>query len=142
MFISQCGAIRKISPIGTNWVVATLIGPTTFGNLAGPSAVAVDTNGCLYVADQHNGLVRKIIPDGTNWIMAALAGFFSEPRVINGTGITNIFNTPHGIALDQYGNMFVVDMDAGLIRKGWPADSPTACVLNTPTSMQGRYNWT
>ena len=135
------GAIRKISPDGTNWVVSTIVGPRTFDNLRYPSALAIDTNGCLYVSQQGfsgGANIRKIIPDGTNWIMATLAGSPSSLETVNGTGITNKFYTPHGITLDKYGNIYVVDMDASLVRKGWPADSPAACILNPPQINAGQ----
>lgn len=136
------GAIRKITPAGTNWVVSTILGPRTFDRLLYPSALAIDTNGSLYVSQQGSyplgGQIRKIIPDGTNWIMTTLAGSPSSRATVNGTGITNKFYTPHGIALDKYGNMFVVDMDAGLIRKGWSSDSLAACILNPPVVNAGQ----
>lgn len=123
MGISSMGAIRKITPNGTNWVVSTIVGPTAFGNFNGPSAVAVDTNECLYVADQNNHLIRKIIPDGTNWMVATIAG----PAGV-----------PHGIALDRLGNIFVVDDALNMIRKGWSSDSPAVCVLAPPHISAGQ----
>jgi hypothetical protein len=140
---SNGGAIRKMTLVGTNWVISTVVGPTTFVRLANPSAVAVDTNGCLYVSQQGSypagGQIRKIIPDGTNWITATIAGNPSSLATVNGTGITNRFYTPHGITLDKYGNMFVVvDMDASLIRKGWSSDSQAACILYPPNVNAGQ----
>jgi sugar lactone lactonase YvrE len=140
---SSIGAIRKITPVGTNWVTTTiaselLISQTPLRGLAAPSAIAVNTNGCLYVADQNNGLIRKIIPDGTNWLVAAIAGFSSSAVVANGTGISNSFDYPHGIALDKLGNIYVVDYAANVVRKGWSSDTPAACVLNPPQISAGQ----
>jgi sugar lactone lactonase YvrE len=125
------GAIRKMTPIGTNWVVSTVVGPTTFDYLSAPSTVAVDTNGCLYVADQHNHSIRKVIPDGTNWIVATIADFSK-------TAIKNPFSLPHGIALDQLGNMYLVDYGVSLVLKGWSSDSPPKCILNPPQINGGQ----
>ena len=125
------GAIRKITPVGTNWVVSSIVGPTTFNYLSAPSAVAVNTNGCLYVADQHNHSIRKIIPDGTNWIVATIADFSK-------TGIKNPNSLPHGIALDQQGNLYVVDYGVNLVLKGWSSDSPANCILNPPQISDGQ----
>ena len=127
---SAGGTIRKITPVGTNWVVTTIIADT--GLLLGPSAVAVDANGYFYVASQGNGLVMKVIPAGTNWVAATIAGSRQLGAIVNGTGISNSFDLPHGIALDKQGNMYVVDYAANVVRKGWSSDSPAACVLNPP----------
>lgn len=138
----QTGAIRKITQVGTNWVVSTILGPRTFDRLFYPSALAIDTNGYFYVCQQGSypvgGLIRKIIPDGTNWVMATIAGIPSARATVNGTGMTNRFYTPHGVTLDKYGNMFVLDMDAGLIRKGWSSDAQAVCVLNPPQINAGQ----
>ena len=59
-------AIRKITPVGTDWIVTTVAGGTqgnldgtnTSAQFFGPSGVAVDTGGRLFVADQFNNTIR------------------------------------------------------------------------------------
>jgi len=83
--------IRKVTAVGTNWVVTTLAGLARnpgsadgTGNAArfsGPFDVAVDSAGNLYVADGGNNIIRKVIPVGTNWVVttaAGLGGFFQS----------------------------------------------------------------
>ena len=75
--------IRKITPVGTNWVVTTIAGqPETYDfadgtNRAalfnGPQNLMVDTNGNLYVADSYNSVIRKATPVGTNWVVTTIA---------------------------------------------------------------------
>ena len=62
--------IRKVEPDGT---VSTVAGSGTYGFRDGtgadaqfncPSGVAIDGDGCLFVADQGNQRIRKVEPDG------------------------------------------------------------------------------
>ena len=138
--LSGPGTIRKITPVGTNWVVSTIIVLPIAAPMSSPlpSAVAVDTNGNIYVTSQAYGLIQKIIPDGTTWLVATIAGSSQSATIVNGTGISNSFNYPHGIALDKLGNTYVVDYAANVIRKGWSSDSPAGCVLNPPQISAGQ----
>jgi hypothetical protein len=64
--------IRKLTPIGTNWVVTTLGGmPGFYGTADGtgstarfsnPNGVAMDSAGNLYVADYYFNTIRKGFP--------------------------------------------------------------------------------
>jgi hypothetical protein len=64
--------IRKMTPVGTNWVVTTLAGAASdpgsadgTGSTAqfyNPQGVAVDTRGNLYVGDGANNTIRKGLP--------------------------------------------------------------------------------
>ena len=64
--------IRKVTPIGTNWVVTTLGGvPGIWGSVDGrgsaarfsnPNCVALDSAGNLYVADFYLNTIRKGYP--------------------------------------------------------------------------------
>src|SRR5580658_3614739 len=65
--------IRKITPSGTNWIVTTLAGGTegsldganSEAHFSGPTGIAVDKFGDLYVADQYNSVIRRMAPSGT-----------------------------------------------------------------------------
>jgi hypothetical protein len=66
---SYAWTIRKVTPVGTNWVVSTLAGSASdWGSADGtgsaarfnwPSGVAVDSAGNVYVADTDNNTIRK-----------------------------------------------------------------------------------
>lgn len=72
--------IRKMTPVGNNWMVSTLAGQAGnwgHANGPGPSAlfhsptdVALDAAGNLYVADANNETIRKIT---TNMVVSTLA---------------------------------------------------------------------
>jgi len=69
---SHNNTIRKVTPVGTNWVVTTLAGTvgffgTTDGSgsvvrFTNPAGVAVDNAGNLYVADYYFNTIRKGFP--------------------------------------------------------------------------------
>ena len=59
------GTIRKVTPVGTNWVVTTLA-----TGLNWPASVAVDSPGNVYVADTDNHTIRKVTSAGGVTILA------------------------------------------------------------------------
>ncbi|WP_205962781.1 NHL repeat-containing protein [Pararobbsia silviterrae] len=100
--------IRIVTPLG---VVSTLAGSTTGGaadgtgalaRFAGPSAVAVDVSGNVYVADHGNNEIRIVTPAG---VVSTLA---------------RSFNGPEGVAVDASGNVYVADSGNNEIRKITP----------------------
>jgi len=101
--------VRKITP---NGAVTTLAGSTqgyTDGigitsKFNSPQGIDVDNNGNVYVADCSNNCIRKITPDGN---VTTLAG--GTLGTANGTGTDAQFNNPYGIAVDNFGNIFVSD---------------------------------
>jgi len=96
-------AIRKATPMGTNWVVTSLAGSVgNPGDVDGtnanaqfnsPGAVFLDNGNNLFVADSLNNQIRKIVPSGTNWIVSTLAGrsgVFYSGNVTNTLVETNV----------------------------------------------------
>jgi sugar lactone lactonase YvrE len=113
--------IRKIDPAG---VVSTIAGSTgVIGSTDGigsaarfnfPSALTVDVNNNLFVADARNSAIRKISPDGlvTTWAGGALVEGNAD-----GVGNAARFGAPYGITVDKKGNVFVADTNYSTIRK-------------------------
>jgi hypothetical protein len=119
--------IRKISPVGTNWVVTTLAGaPGLSGSANGtnqearfnsPSAVAVDAAGVVFVADTGNAAVRKLTPAGTNWVVTTLAGGSGNFGYLDGTNFTAQFRNVASLVVAHDGSLFVTESYGGTIRK-------------------------
>ncbi|HEU4595859.1 MAG TPA: NHL repeat-containing protein [Pyrinomonadaceae bacterium] len=106
----ESNRIRKITPEGA---VSTLAGGAEgYADGAGaaarfhtPSALAVDDEGNLYVADTGNQRVRKVTKEGVVTTLAGdgTAGFRDGPAH------AAQFNAPVGVAVDREGRVFVAD---------------------------------
>ena len=143
--------IREVTPVGTNWVVTTLAGLAgSVGSVDGtnraarfnyPAGVAVDTNGNLYVADDGDSTIRQVTPVGTNWVVTTLAGLAGYIAEIDGTGSGARFHNPFAVAVDMAGNVYVGDFSNSTIRKGFPASSVPAPVLEPPSLSAGLFGF-
>ena len=135
LYVADCfnHTIRKVMPMGTNWVVTTLAGNASivdtngspvgghadgtgsaarFGFEAqmafcptGPYGVAVDRAGNVYVADTRNG-IRKVTPMG---VVTTLAMCNAAEHVC-----------PSAVAVDRAGNLYVADANNNAILKVTP----------------------
>jgi hypothetical protein len=143
-------AIRKVSRVGTDWVVTTLAGPTpstvTSGAIDGtnnttrfnkPYGIALDSATNLYVADTLNHTIRKISPVGTNWVVTTLAGSAGTPGSANGTNGAALFNSPTGVAVDAAGNLYVADFANNMVRKLTPVGTNWAVTTLAGTLAAG-----
>ncbi len=147
-------AIRRITPIGTNWVTTTIAGASVSGNpvpgsrdgtnrvasFNEPFGVAVASSGTVYVADTYNHTLRQIVPVGTNWVTTTTGGLAGSKGVADGIGGDARFNRPFAVAVDSAGNLLVADTSNYAIRLGMPAFSLQAfasqaqIVLSWPTA--------
>lgn len=88
----------------------------------GPSGVAVDSSGNLYVADARNYTIRKITPQG---VVTTLAGKAGQPGSDDGVGANARFGWPGSVAIDPSGNIIVADPPNHTIRKISPGGTVT-----------------
>lgn len=119
--------IRKVSHVGTNWVVTTIAGqPGIPGSADGtnegalfdrPNGIAVDQSGTLFVADHYNHTIRKITQAGTNWIVSTIAGLAGVTGAANGTNSDARFWSPTGIAVGIDHHLYVTDTANFTIRE-------------------------
>ncbi|HEX8746181.1 MAG TPA: NHL repeat-containing protein [Pyrinomonadaceae bacterium] len=121
IYIADAGENNRIRRITPEGAVTTLAGGEEgFQDGQGggakfntPSALAVDAQDNLYVADTGNNAIRKITPDGT---VTTLAGG-GEAGYRDGAGRDARFNAPIGVAVDPAGNVYVADTYNDRIRK-------------------------
>jgi sugar lactone lactonase YvrE len=128
VYVADSGndTIRKIALDGVVTTLAGLAGWETQGSadgagsaarFNGPSGVAVDSAGNVFVADTENHTIRKVTPDGVVTTLAGLAGSLGRT---DGKGSAARFYQPSGVAVDNTGNVFVADTYNQTIRKVTP----------------------
>jgi len=91
-------------------------GAATNASLHGPTAVALDAGGDLYIVDAGNQRVRKVDTTGVITTVAgksALAGYSGD----GGAATNASLNNPFGLAVDAAGNLYVADASNQRVRK-------------------------
>ena len=115
--------IRKVDPTGTITTIAGTGergfggdgGPATEAQINGPSDVAVDGTGNLYIVDGNNHRIRKVDATGTITTVAGTGerGFGGD----GGPATEAQLRSPTGIAMDGAGNLYIADRINYRIRK-------------------------
>jgi len=90
-------------------------GPATAAKLNRPCAVAVDSEGNIYIADYGNNRVRRIGVDATISTLAGTgeAGFSGD----GGPAAKAKLHGPYGVSVDDLGNVYIADQRNNRIRK-------------------------
>jgi NHL repeat-containing protein len=121
IFVADAGENNRIHKIAADGIVTTFAGGGEgFADGAGatasfntPSALAIDADGNLYVADTGNNRIRKITTQGEVSTVAGdgTAGYLDGPVA------QARLNGPIGVAVDANGNVYVADTYNDRIRK-------------------------
>ena len=105
VYIADAGnqVVRMVTPSGTITTFAGSIslgagfagdgGPATEAQLNVPTAVAVDSQGNVYIADSNNNAIREVSGGNINTVNPS----------------TEYLITPEGVAVDAAGNVYVAD---------------------------------
>ncbi len=139
LYVADTGnhLIRKITAAG---VVSTLAGVAGssgssdgIGALArfkGPTALAVDAAGRVYVADTGNHSIRVI--DATGFV-STVAGSSGSVGSADGAGNVARFKEPSGIALDGSGGIYISDTQNNTVRKATATGAASIQIISQPT---------
>ena len=115
--------IRIVSPGGTIASCAGSVargysgdgGQATAALLSLPLGMAIDAAGNLYIADNQNQRIRKVSANGIISTVAGIGtpGFSGD----NDLAVHAAINSPSAVAVDQNGNVYVVDTGNQRVRK-------------------------
>jgi DNA-binding beta-propeller fold protein YncE len=113
VYVADAGDAQRIRRIDPSGHVTTLAGGRrgfadgrgTEARFDTPSALAIDAQGVLYVADTGNNAIRRIAPDGTVTTVAGGGGAGYR----DGPAREARFNGPIGVAVDGAGRILIAD---------------------------------
>jgi sugar lactone lactonase YvrE len=127
-----------VTVAGTAGVAGSLDGNGTAAMFNDPTAVAVDANGNIYVADTGNDTVRAVSAPGSMMgaMVTTLAGTPGIRGSADGMGAMASFDSPAGVAVDTTGNVYVADTGSDTIRKV-TALGLVSTIAGTPGSPGG-----
>lgn len=109
--ITKLGMVRTIAGSGTAGFADGMANNAMF---SGPSGIALDAKGNLYVADSQNQAIRVVSPAG---MVTTLAGSPQRRGMDDGTGDVASFAGPKAVAVDSSGAVYVADEQNMAVRK-------------------------
>jgi sugar lactone lactonase YvrE len=125
------GAGSRVRKVNSAGIISTFAGNGTLGfggdsksaiseGLDGPSGLAVDSSGNLYIGDFNDYRIRKVDAAGVITTIAGngTLGLCAATCPGDGGPATSAsMNSPYGIVLDSSGNLYFADASNGRVRK-------------------------
>ncbi len=131
--------IRRIAPDG----VITTVAGRAYGDasivdidLRGPSDIALDSSGRLYIADSWSHRIVRVDLSNRKWSVVAGTG---QPGFSNegGSATSAKLEVPKGLTIDFAGNLFIADTGNNVIRR---VDATTGFITTVAGRQQaGRH---
>jgi uncharacterized protein (TIGR03437 family) len=132
--ISTAGNVTTFAGTGTGGYAGDG-GPALSAQFNGPTGLAFDKAGNLYVADTGNSVIRRIAPDGT---VTKVAG--SGTAGYGGDGAPAVradLNSPQGVAVDAAGNLYIADTFNNRVRMVAPDGTMSTFAANGYPGFSG-----
>jgi hypothetical protein len=122
--------VRKLSPCGTDTVLAgdpnarpngpLADGPAAAANLKGIQGMSLGANGDIYLAQESRMVVRALSPVGTVTTFAGSADALEQSTGSGGHAIRATLSGPHDLATDRQGNVYILELSGVRVRKVRP----------------------
>jgi uncharacterized protein (TIGR03437 family) len=137
---------ERVRKVATNGIITTVAGdgdyhyggdggPATSAQLNGPSSVAADGAGNLYIADAFNNRIRMVSPGG---VITTVAGNGAPSYSGDGGPATSAeLAGPGGVAVDSAGDIFIADGANNRIRMVTPGGIITTVAGNGARGYSG-----
>jgi uncharacterized protein (TIGR03437 family) len=112
ILVDPAGNIHTVAGIGTAGDAGG--GGTSLAELYGPTGLALDNAGNLYIADTHNHRIRMLTPGGViSTIAGTGTGGFSGD---GGAAAAAELTVPSAVAVDASGNIYIADTGNNRVR--------------------------
>ena len=115
--------VRKVTPGGVISIFAGNgtagytgnSGQATSAELSGPTGLAFDSSGDLFIADTGNNVIREV---NTSGVISTVAGNHTAGYTGNGGPATSAeLDAPTAVAFDSVGNLYIADTANNVIRR-------------------------
>jgi NHL repeat len=92
-------------------------GPATGAQLNFPSSVSLDASSNIFIADTFSNAIREV--NAATGVIQTVAGTLGQRGYSgdNGPATSALLDTPYGLFVDSFGNIFVADTDNAVIRE-------------------------
>jgi sugar lactone lactonase YvrE len=117
-------------------------GGVSADSLAGPTDVALDSSGGVYIADRGNHRILYYAPGSTtaSRVYGQLGSFTSNTQRNGGITATSLYN-PSGLILDSSGNLYAADSGNNRVLM-YPSGSTTATRVYGQQGMMNTWGFT
>jgi streptogramin lyase len=125
-------AVPQVAPAGKLTVFAgngsfglPTPGRATKSALAGPTGIALDAHGDLFIADHANNMVEEVTAAGK---LSVVAGTGKAGLPAPGPATKSALNAPSGVAVDAHGDLFIADSNNNVVEEVTPAGKLSVAV--------------